>query len=451
MKMSIYTENIEGYELDYEFARLKTGVKLINCTKYMTKTNLNSKQPLEVVVPLDILGTPVVSIGSRCFADLSCDKLVFQNGGKYHFVKESLAGAQAKEIVIPKDITVIPEKLFSNSKASKITFENPSVIKRVEKDAFKFTNIESFEWFPGIPVIPEGCFRKSNIRCITGTKRVCRIDRTAFCDAKLESFPEFECLTAICESAFSGICVKEVDFKNSYITLMEGAFSYCRELRKVEGTSHLSIRSRAFESVGIEEFVWPDNEKNVCYATFRNCSKLRKVSNLKVSTIEEEAFKSTPLQSISCMVNIIGRDAFDECKSLNSVILQPFETKYIEVRGYAFKNCYNLTKVCVDNAASSFWMNAVANCPDIEILFKNCTTLDFFTEPSIWLNDTGNECKIRIDASECDLIKLHTEWYRGDRTNLIGKDSSIVCNNIPGWETTSLEVITSYDTQCTVI
>ncbi len=107
----VYIEKKDKYEIRYEFMHLKKGVKLIHCTGSGIAPIL-----LEIIVPVSICGKPVISIGAECFNELVCDKLVFQNEGKYHFSKRSLANTLAKEIIIPKNITVIPEELFLTQK-----------------------------------------------------------------------------------------------------------------------------------------------------------------------------------------------------------------------------------------------------------------------------------------------------------------------------------------------
>ncbi len=326
-------------------------------------------------------------------------------------------------------------------------------MKRVGKQAFKCASIETFDWFPEISAIPEECFAWSKLKKIDGTNHVSVIEDCAFIQTQLELFPIFDNLEVVGCSAFAGTLLKEIDFKNASIIIFKDAFRSCKKLKTVDGTKQLEIHDGAFESTDIEEFVWPDRGQSVMYArTFKDCSRLKKILNLKVLRIEEEALKRTRITSLKCSAHEIKQYAFQYCEVLEEVeiftLSGPFAKSPVNIDSYAFKGCSSLKKLHIYSKAAVFSVEALAQCSErTEVLFPKCEYLQLVVgvnNSPVCKNNKNHS--IIINAKQCDDIYINVNDYLKSNLFFVPLQSSVVCEHLPSWIKTSLQIEKNYDT-----
>ena len=214
------------------------------------------------------------------------------------------------------------------------------------------------------------------------------IDSYAFAScSSLESLNLPESLTTINNYAFQN-CSKltSIDVPNKVTKLNDNTFANCTSLKNVSiGSGCTSISSEAFFNANaIEKITVAEDNKNftVVDGVLYNKDMTTLVLYPKnrsgefavpdtVTTIANYAFDNSPnLTKVTIGKNVktIGKGAFRNCKTLETVIFENSDTVQKTIGGYAFNNCPVLTTVDFGNAVKSIGDCAFTACKSLESL-----------------------------------------------------------------------------------
>lgn len=237
----------------------------------------------EVVIPSEINGYPVTSIGSLGFqgneilesvkipntitsiesnAFRDCFNLIsieipnsVTSIGAYAFY----GCTNLKSIEIPDSVTSIGKGLFSQCKSLKnITL--PKNIKSIENSMFSgCISLENVVMSDEVKSIGEYAFKDcTNLKSIELSKTLKYIDKLGFSN---------------CSS------LKEITIPNTVTSIGDSAFSECDNLKYVTLSNNLySIKNNLFlHCSSLEEIIIPDSVTSIGYRVFESCTSLKKI------------------------------------------------------------------------------------------------------------------------------------------------------------------------------
>lgn len=155
-----YPDDPRYFDYEVEFGIIRDR-KDDNLSKYAGKgiriTSYNGFDTERVIVPAEINGQPVVSIGEK----------VFQNGG-------------FSEIILPSSLKIILDQAFVRCKNLK-SIDLPKSVKYLGKYCFSETGLEEICIPNTVEIIPDGCFFScKNLKNIILGNRTIVLGRSAF-------------------------------------------------------------------------------------------------------------------------------------------------------------------------------------------------------------------------------------------------------------------------------
>lgn len=278
----------------------------VGCIGLAQLRNLSTKDSASFITydtnPIEILTTADASFTSSFTEDENF--VLFNYNGKVSLI--NVKDDTKKEIVIPAEVTHIPENLFlGNTVIKKVTFEEGSRLIAIGDLAFYQSTLEYIE-------IPAGV---SRIRY-----------RTFYQTTSLESviFAQGSALRYIDESAFGQTGLKEITLPNN-----------------VEIIEKLAFAQSEIETINIPVSVTTINEK-----AFYNCTGLQSISIPKlVTSLGNYIFQGatglkTATFATDCTFTIIPTGMFMGCSSLEEIVIPASVTA---INSSAFKYCLNMT------------------------------------------------------------------------------------------------------------
>ena len=272
--------------------------------------------PAELVLPAELHGVPVTSIGKKAFAEQP----------------------RIVQVTVPEGVTTIGEKAFYFcEKLERVIL--PQSLETIEPRAFS------------------DCWKATQIDLPAGLKH---IGKHAFSSCYMLSAVSIpESVETIGEWAFSGTNIKEITIPASVDSLGTGAFSNCLELTRVtilngslelDGRSFRGCTSLVEVDLPVDAAViprdmalfsadgkrlityWgkatayavPDGVEEICDYAFSSCKTLKSVSFPKgLRRIGKSAFEGCGLEQIDLPGGLreLGVDAFSGCSSLTDIVL----------------------------------------------------------------------------------------------------------------------------------
>ena len=336
------------------------------------------------VIPSEIEGTAVKSIGDAAFSD--CTSLT--------------------SVTIPCSMTSIGDDAFEDC-TSLTSADIPNSVTSIGSSAFCCCTSLTSVTIPGsVTSIGEHTFTGcTSLTSIDIPNSVTSIGNYAFfaCE-NLTSVTFPDSVTSIGESAFA-LCVSltSVDIPSSVTSIGESAFAFCVSLTSITvadaNTVYSADDSILFNKEKTEiiqyaagktdaSYTIPNSVTNIGETAFLFCTSLSSVTLPdSVTNISMGAFGyCTSLTSITIpnSVTSIGDHAFYHCESLTSITIPNSVTS---IGNYAFSNCTGLTSVTIPGSVTSIGEDAFRGCTALEIVtLENCSItsgMDAITSTSL--------------------------------------------------------------------
>lgn len=349
-----------------------------------------------VVIPPEVDGIPVTSVGERAFEENSwIGSVVIPEGvtrvGKYafgdcgHLETVEIPGTvevlgdsafirchRLRSVVIPEGVTELGSHLFFDTYFTEIAL--PDSLRVIGDHAFQCSSLESV-------VIPEG---------------VTWIGGYAFSSClKLTSVTIPDSVIHVGDSPFSGSVPLEVRFSDPhpYLEIKDGALFSKPDSRLIEileapeggactvpeGTK--VIGRGAFSGTRFTSVVIPDSVEEMGDYVFYTCVSLKSVLIPdSVKSVGEGVFAGcSSLEEVRLPAGTgPARMMFDGCRSLVSVEIPEGAEK---IGGYAFRDCKKLASVTIPATVTSIGERAFSGCASLETLMIPESVTGFGNDP----------------------------------------------------------------------
>ena len=297
----------------------------------------------------------VLTLGDRVFA--GCYRLssvVFENDAT-KLGTETFAWCDLREIVLPADITSIPQYTFRGC-----------------------DRMNSFVVPEGVTVIEEGAFNGcSRLTSVTIPESVTAIEDHAFeyCQILIEVY-NFSALNIECGSESFGMVAanakdvyttnepsKLTTDSNGFIIYNEDALvCYVGAATEVTTPAGVSIIDRhAFESTQITSVTINDDVEHILYRAFHECTHLTEVNfgeNSQLINIKAYAFEDCDaLENITipASVKLVESSAFLSCENLANIGVDPDNDTYKSIGGNLYsKDGTVLVKYAIGKTDNTF-------------------------------------------------------------------------------------------------
>ncbi|MDE5763683.1 MAG: leucine-rich repeat protein [Ruminococcus sp.] len=322
-----YTE--ETYE-NLTYIKYSDYIEITDCDESAT----------EIIIPSEIDGLPVTSIGDTAF--FCCSGLTL--------------------VIIPDSVTNIGYYAFSSCSSLK-SVTIPDSVTSIGAYAFDYcSSLESIK-------IPES---------------VVNIDENAFCDTPwLEARQKENPLVIVNNILIDGsTCEGDIVIPDIVTSIGDLAFDGCSGLTSVIiPESITSIGGGVFSDCSsLTSITIPDSVTSIGYGAFSDCSSLTSITIPdSVTSIGDSAFfECVGLTSVTIPdgVTNIGYNAFFNCYSLKSIIIPDSVTS---IGDWAFSDCSGLESTTIPDSVTSIDRCAFCNCSNLEsitILNPDCEIYD---------------------------------------------------------------------------
>ena len=286
----------------------------------------------EVVIPSRVNDIDVIEIGDKVFADnLFIKKLVIPESVKSLGNKMCYGAKNLEEVVLPNNITVIPDYAFE--KCSSLTNINiPTSLVQIRANAFSQTALKEFIAPESLKEIWLYAFKDAKELTNVELKNVTEIGDMVFenCE-KLESIVIPETLEEIGASVFGGCSsLQDIDLPNkplaldhntfygsayyedksnwengvlyvdNYLLAINSDFLNLSEYEVKEGTIAIAINAFLNNAKNLTKITLPEGLKLIGDKAFSSLSKLESVNiPSSVDTIGYNAFASTGISNNS--------------------------------------------------------------------------------------------------------------------------------------------------------
>ena len=374
------------------------------------------------------IGNSVTSIGEYAFYDCSSLESISVDINNQYYSSEN-------GILFNKDKTTLIQYAIGKTDTQ---YTIPDSVTSIGDWAFwRCSSLESVVIPDSVTSIGYHAFGYcSSLESVTIGNSVTNIGEWAFTDcSSLESVVIPDSVESIGNGAFYRCSsLKSVVIPDSVESIGERAFWCCSSLKSVViPDSVTSIGGGAFADCdSLESVVIPDSVTSIGDWAFWRCSSLESISvdinnqyyssengnlfNKDKTTLIQYAIGKTDTQyTIPDSVTSIGKYAFYQCSSLESVVI-PDSVESID--GDAFGYCSSLTSVVIPDSVTSIDTNAFWNCSSLTDVYYGGSEAEWkaisigssntpLTNATIHYNSTGIlsslECHTEIlNYSEID-------------------------------------------------
>lgn len=300
----------------------------------------------ELVVPSEVVGYPVTSIGRSAFS----------------------GSTSLTSVSIPESVTVIGVYAFKDCKVLKsVTFSEG--LMTISEGAFSgASSLKSLELPSTVTTIGQSAFENcTSLISMNLQEGISSISRYAFrgCTS-LEEIRIPSSLNVLPEYVFSGcVSLTSIELPETLTTIGQRAFDGCKSLKSIKipnNVSSLGIGAFSYCS-GLEEVVLSTGLTKITEDAFRECSTLKVIEIPgSVISIDTYAFnKCTNLETVilSDGLQTIGSSAFSGCTKLMTIV---FPATLKTIGTYAFSTCTSLAKIAIPNSVITIDEGAFYEC-----------------------------------------------------------------------------------------
>lgn len=301
--------------------------------KYIKK---KSDEDVEIIIPSEIEGMPVVELADSAFAYSIVKTVVIPDSilriGEQLFSDS----AQLKYVKLSTSITSLPVYIFKDCKSLEY-FVIPSHITNIESDAFSGSGLRTIE-------IPETVTFKCNY---FNDKQIYSSGVFSYCK-NLEYVSLPNTMTVLPSHFFSGcVSLKNIKLPASIEIIENSVFKWCENLEYVDLPPSLVSLGDAFDESGIKSLIIPDSVTDCRIESLSSCNRLEKVILPNSMTIITNSLFNGGLAPCSSLksinlpksLTVIEYEAFFRISSLSEIIV-PEELSSVEFKTNDFGYTY---------------------------------------------------------------------------------------------------------------
>ena len=350
---AVVTKMEESPASDFETQPIDGGLEIV---KYVGNAE-------NVVIPREIDGKPVTSLGNAAFFD--CKTLVsieitdsINNLGPRVFV----GCEKLQSIDIPEGVTKINMDTFESCRSLK-SVKLPNTLLEIHGAAFRGCRSLTDVTFPdNLKEIHRQAFGGCNLKSVVISKSISSIGEGAF-------FSNPFLQTIVVDGSNESFSVNDnVLFDKQMTRLLCYPSGKEDKMYEVPATIKIIDDDAFCGSSHLIKVTLPDSVKELRYGTFCDCTSLESVDiPSSVTQIDGWVFKNcSSLKTVNIPngVSKMGDTVFTGCGKLNSIAL-PESVTSIEVA--AFGNCKELAIVTIPASVTTIVDNAFIGC-DFELL-----------------------------------------------------------------------------------
>lgn len=176
-----------------------------------------------VIIPNEIDGVKVTSIGDRAFYSIELESVKLPDGlisiGEYAFCWNKLTS-----ITIPENVEIIGEEAFHYNKISDLKIVN-GVAKKIEKNAFSYNKLKDLVIPGSVTEIGEEAFIDNKLKSVTLFEGVKKIKKSAFEKTGLTTLTIPSSITDIGNKAFQSNQLCELIISEGVKNI--GSYAFC--------------------------------------------------------------------------------------------------------------------------------------------------------------------------------------------------------------------------------
>ncbi len=330
-----------------------------------------------VIVPKNIDGEPIVSIGERAFitGDNKTDSFIndinMSNATELKIIKSySFPANNIVNVELPLNLEYIGDSAFAGNQLTSITI--PSSVTYLGKDAFRQNQIQKIDIPPNLNFLQSGVFADNQLTNVTIPDNIIGIGSYAFAFNQLTNVTIPDSVIGIGSYAFASNQLTNVIIPDSVITIGDGSFGENELTSIIIPNSVTTIGTTAFAVNQLTSITIPNSVVYMGYATFndnqlsdeqafiylRNADGTEDKSTIisyggskrdnliipnNITTIEMGAFVGNQLTSVTIpnSVTKIGSGAFNNNQLTNIII--PNSVTEIGSLAFAFNQLTNVT------------------------------------------------------------------------------------------------------------
>ena len=284
----------------------------------------------ELVLPQGLTSVPQ----EMCYNCRSLTSVTIPNGVTSIGTNAFRDCSSLKSITIPNSVTSIGSLAFGGCRSMRSVTIPDSVIS-IGNNAFAASGIRELVLPQGLTSVPqEMCYNCGSLESVTIPNRVTSIGSNAFCNCySLKSITIPNSVTSIGEKAFSCCYALKIVIPNSVTSIGKEALENCsgkltidNKMVEIDHTPETKpIKDGWLNKTAFREIEFGDNIKKIGAYTFHRYSAIKKVTISKsVEVIGEGALSGTSIETIVIPEGVvsIGKDAFNSCTKLKSVVFE---------------------------------------------------------------------------------------------------------------------------------
>jgi len=338
----------------------------------------------KMIIPDNIIGTPVVAIGNNAFQFRQLTEIFIPNTvksiGNAAFNSNKLTSL---ENIIPDSVTRIGSSAFANNQITNIKI--PVNIENIGNGAFAGNKINKLEYFkedkkeeeneedtiPPRPIsklVRFSGFNNNELAHIEIPISVREIGEFAFAYNQIDKIETWvyvmddkylSNITAYQEGAFMYNKLKRVRFFEGTKTIGKDAFSNNQIETVTFGSNITTIESGAFAYNIIKTITIPNEVIAINEGTFRDNQLTEIIFSNNVKNIGNEAFRNNQLEEVNIPGNVtqIGNEAFRN-NPLVKITIGKNVTLGLAAFGDGFESAYNIR---YEKAAGTYIRDIAAN------------------------------------------------------------------------------------------